>query len=302
MFSIRSVRRCGVSFLSVAALALGLAPSADAQSAADPNTGAMTITGATDFSNAYLFRGIYQETDGLIIWPYFDLGIAAFSGDGGVKSVGVNIGTWNSLHTGPHGSDGPSGKLWYESDFYATLGLGFGGGVSLGTTFTAYTSPNNSFATTKEIAFKLGVDDSASLGKASLKPYALFAFEFDSDVNSGQADGGLNAGKYLELGVAPGYAGSRASLSVPIKVGLSMGDYYELCTAGCGTAAPVYEDNAFGFFSIAGVVTVPLGGTTNFGSWNLHGGVEFQKLGTTTEAFLGDDNQTIASIGIGFSY
>jgi hypothetical protein len=39
------------------------------------------------------------------------------------------------------------GKLWYESDFYATLGLGFGGGVALGTTYTAYTSPNNGFTT-----------------------------------------------------------------------------------------------------------------------------------------------------------
>ena len=50
---------------------------------------------------------------------------------------------------------------------------------------------------------------------------------------------------------------------------MSLGDYYEL--AG--------EDNKFGFFSIAGIVTVPLGGMTNFGSWNIHGGVEYQKLG-----------------------
>jgi hypothetical protein len=302
MFSIRSVRRCAVSLLSVTALTLGLAPSANAQTAADPNPGAMTVTGATDFTNAYMFRGIYQETDGLIVWPYFDLGVAAFSGDGGLKSVGINFGTWNSLNSGPHGSDGPSGKLWYESDFYTTLGLGFGGGVSLGTTFTAYTSPNNSFTTIKEIAFKLGADDTAYLGKFALKPYALFGFEFDTDEYVGQADGGQKAGRYLELGVSPGYGGAVASVAVPIKVGLSMSNYYELCESGCGLPNGVYNDNKFGFFSIAGVVTVPIGGTTNFGAWNLHGGVEFQMLGTTTEAFLGDDNQTIASIGIGFSY
>ena len=85
--------------------------------------------------------------------------MAVYSGDGGLKSVGLNVGSWNSLHTGSAGCDGPSGKLWYEGDFYATLGLGFGGGVSLGTTYTAYTSPNNMFSTVKEIAFKLGVDD-----------------------------------------------------------------------------------------------------------------------------------------------
>lgn len=81
---------------------------------------------------------------GRAIWPAADLGIAAYSGDGGVKSVGINIGSWNSLHTGDTGTDGPSTKFWYESDFYAALGLGFGGGVSLATTCTAYTSPNNS--------------------------------------------------------------------------------------------------------------------------------------------------------------
>ena len=63
------------------------------------------------------------------------------------------------------------------------------------------------------------------------------------------------------------------------------------------------EDNKFGFFSIAGIVTVPLGGTTNFGSWNIHGGVEYQKLGTTTEFFNGGEaNQVIGSFGFGFSY
>jgi hypothetical protein len=68
---------------------------------------------------------------------------------------------------------------------------------------------------------------------------------------------------------------------VPIKVGLSLGDYYELNT---GTQlAPVFVDSTFGYFSLAGVVTVPLGGTTRFGSWNVHGGVEFQQLGETTE-------------------
>jgi hypothetical protein len=251
-----------------------------------------------------MFRGIRQDDTKVITWPYFDLGIAAYSGDGGLKSVGVNFGTWNSLHPGDTGTDGPSGKLWYESDFYATFGLGFGGGVSFGTTWTSYTSPNNMFSTVKEIALKLAVDDSSHLGKAAVRPYALLAFEVDTSAGQGQADGGSKGGKYLELGVAPGYSGSRAGIAVPIKVGLSVGDYYELCTDKCGTSAPVYEDNKFGYFSIAGVVTIPFTSMpTKFGTWNLHGGVEFQKLGDTTLAFNGDeDTKTIGSIGIGFSY
>ena len=297
----RSARRYGFLLMATVAVVVCLAAPAAAQDAADPNPGAITITGAIDFTNAYMFRGIRQERSGLITWPYFDLGLALYSGDGGLKSVGVNIGTWNSLHTDGTGSDGPSGKLWYESDFYAVLGLGFGGGVTLGTTYTAYTSPNNMFSTVKEIAFKVGVDDSKYLGKATVKPYFLIAQELDVEsAGQGQADAGAEAGTYVEIGAAPGISLAKASIAVPIKVGLSASNYYENPLTG--------EDSKFGYFSIAGVVTVPLGGTTKFGSWNVHGGVEYQRLGDTLKVFNRDadgtlkDNQVIGSVGIGFSY
>lgn len=299
--SLNRVVRWGLSGIAAVALSLA-APAAWAQDAADPNPGGVTLTSGFDAVSTYMFRGIQQNSTGIALWPYSDLGMALHSGMGGVKSVGLNFGTWNSLHTGDTGTDSAAagvgcacGKAWYESDFYATLGLGFGGGVGIGTTFTAYTSPNNGFSTVKEIAFKISEDDSAALGKAALKPYAVFGFEFDTAPGLGQADGGAKAGKYLELGVAPGYSGSKASLSVPVKVGMSMGDYYEHPVTGV--------DNKFGFFSLAGIVTVPLGGTTSFGSFNIHGGAEFQKLGETTKFFAGgDDKRGIYSIGFGWTY
>jgi len=299
MFVTYGVRRSALAVVAAVGLVLVTSAPAFAQEAAkDPNPGAMTVTGSLDFVNQYMFRGIRQNSTGIAVWPAIDLGLAAFSGEGGLKSVGINFGTWNSLHTGDTGQDGPSGKLWYESDFYAALGFGFGGGTSFTTTYTAYTSPNNGFTTVKEIMFKLALDDSSMLGKGAVKPYVAIAQEFDTGSARGQADGGENAGTYLELGIAPGYAASKAGLAFPIKVGMSLGDYYEL--AG--------EDNKFGFFSIAGIATIPLGGTTNFGSWNIHGGVEYQRLGDTTAAFNLDDdglpkkNQVIGSIGFGFSY
>ena len=82
-------------------------------------------------------------------------------------------------------------------------------------------------------------------------------------------------------------------MAVPVKLGVSLSNYYELD----GT------DNKFGFFRIAGIVTVPLGSQTKFGTWNIHGGAEFQKLGDTTAFFNGGDNtQVIGSVGIGFAY
>lgn len=299
MFVIDGVRRSALAVVAAVSVMVVISAPAFAQEAAkDPNPGAMTVTGSLDFLNQYMFRGIRQNSSGIAVWPAIDLGLAAFSGEGGLKSVGINFGTWNSLHTGDTGQDGPSGKLWYESDFYAALGFGFGGGTSFTTTYTAYTSPNNGFTTVKEIMFKLAVDDSSKLGKGAVKPYIAIAQEFDTDVARGQADAGENAGTYLELGIAPGYAAPKAGIAFPIKVGMSLSNYYEL--AG--------EDNKFGFFSIAGIATIPLGGTTNFGSWNIHGGVEYQRLGDTTAAFNLDDdglpkkNQVIGSIGFGFSY
>ena len=75
---------------------------------------------------------------------------------------------------------------------------------------------------------KLAVDDSAHLHKAAVKPYVIVAREMDTAPGLGQADAGNKAGTYMELGVAPGYAGSKASIAVPVKVGLSLSNYYEL--------------------------------------------------------------------------
>lgn len=63
----------------------------------DPNPGALTLTGSFDVLNQYMFHGIRQNSTGLAMWPAVDLGVAAYSGHGGLKSVGINLGTWNSM-------------------------------------------------------------------------------------------------------------------------------------------------------------------------------------------------------------
>src|SRR5688572_25881353 len=219
----------------------------------------LAVTGGLDVTNQYNFRGIRQNGSEVSIWPYIDLGIPAWSGDGALKAVTLNLGTWNAFHTEL------TDNKWYESDLYATLGLGFGPTV-LSFNYTSYTSPGDYFAHVKEFGIKVAYDDSAPLGKAALKPYALVAFELSDD---GQADAGASKGTYVELGVAPGYAGSRASIAFPIKVGLSASDYYEF-----GGLPPFTgDDSKFGYFSIAGIVTVPIGP-----NWKWEGGVEFRRF------------------------
>jgi hypothetical protein len=259
----------------------------------DPNPGKISLAAAYDFTNAYMFRGLRQDDTRVIMFPFAEARVDLHTNRAGATDVALRIGTWNSLNTGAAGSEGPSGKLWYESRFYSAVDFTFGPGVTIGAGYTAYPSPNNSFSTVKEIGFRVSADERTAPAGLVLRPHALLAFEFDTGPLLGQADGGLNAGTYLELGVAPGINASNFSVSFPLTVGLSLKDYYEL--AGV--------DHTFGFLSLAAIAKVPLFRSATYGAWYLRGGVEFQSLGDTPMAFnRGDQSKVIGIIGIGFSY
>ena len=266
--------------LAAAMLLTFAAGSARAQD--DPNPGAITLTTGVDFPSVYFFRGIRQESDpAFTMFAFGDVGIALNS------KVSLNFGVWNSLHTGTSGSGSSqaNNSSHYEEDFYAMVNFGVGRGVTISPFYTAYTSPNESFGTVKEFAIKFA-------HASKYAPYAILAFEL-----SGQADGGSDEGTYAELGVAPSWplGGKGITLGVPLKLGFSLGDYYEANG----------EDNGFGFFDVGALITVPFSSApTKFGTWNIHGGVNFLFLGDGTKSFNtdGDGQQVIGSIGIGMSY
>jgi hypothetical protein len=106
------------------------------------------------------------------MWPSIDAGIRLQSGTGAVKNTVLHVGSWSSLHTGLTGSAGPTHRLWCESDFYTALALTLGGGLGVGAAYTAYTSPNSSFSTTKELIFKVAADDSIAPAGVVLRPSA----------------------------------------------------------------------------------------------------------------------------------
>ena len=273
-------------FALAAAIATFSATPALAQQARPADTEAFSVAGTLDVRNAYLFRGVRQDDTGTITWPSAEIGLRLHAADRGLTAARVRVGTFNSLHSGWAGSSGPSAKRWYESDVYGALSLAFAKSVALDTIYTSYHSPNKMFTNVKEIAFRASTDRVALTG-TSLAPYALLALELDTAPGIGQLDGGFKAGRYLEFGATPTHAVRHVGIAVPVKVGLSAGNYYEL--AG--------NDHRFGFASVAGIATLPL--TRNV---NVHGGVEVQRLGTTTKTFNGGNaSKTIASVGIGFS-
>ena len=97
-------------------------------------------------------------------------------------------------------------------------------------------------------------------------------------------------------------------MAFPVKIGLGLNNYYENPDVG--------EAGKFGFGSVAAIVTKPFTSEgSKFGSWNIHGGAEFVKLGGVTRRFmklngaplLNDDGeyrstQMVYTIGLGFSY
>ncbi len=77
----------------------------------------VTLSASFDVANAYVLRGINQDDTGVIMWPAADLGVVVKGGDSsGTGRMTLNVGTWNSLHTGAAGLDG-LGKLWYRVRF-----------------------------------------------------------------------------------------------------------------------------------------------------------------------------------------
>ena len=282
-----AVRVC--TALAVLGIAAGIgAPRPAAAQGGDSRVGA---TIGMDFTHAYLFRGIKQETGGLIAQPYVDASFSLLQRDEGLTGVTFSIGTWNSLHTGETGAGGPAANVapWYESDFFTGVALGLNNWEA-GITYTSYLSPNDSFSTVHELALTLAMDDSDLL-RFPLSPHVGLAIEM-----AGQADGGASEGVYLELGVEPAVEvlDGRMSVSVPATLGLSLSNYYE---DGAGA------DDAFGFFDLGAVASYPLELPEGYGAWEITGGLHILLLGNYLETLNdGNEVQVVGSLGISISY
>jgi hypothetical protein len=277
------------------------APAPEAKPAEEvtaPNTGRMSISAGVDWTSAYFFRGIKQETEDLILQPYGEVSFKLVENAGALTALSLTGGIWNSLQTGPTGSDSQTAsdpKIWYEFDGYVRLSAVLWEDLTIYALYTAYISPNNAFGTVQELALGVSYNDAKLLGPFALNPSLLVAFELD-----GQADAGAQKGVYAQIGLAPGYTFFADSpyplaVSVPLAIGLSLSDYYEF---GTGT------DDTFGFFSGGVTVSVPLAFIPPaFGKWLIKGGVTVLYLGDNLKAVNdGDQVQVIGTLGLAFAY
>ena len=274
---------------AAASPSIALAMMHDEPAAELPATSRFTVDIGVDWTNAYYFRGVFQEDSGSIFQPAVEVSYALSD------TVTLYAGMWNSIHGAATGS-GTSDNLrehWYECDLY--------GGVrasldrwTLSTAFIAYLSPSDAFDTATEIELAAGYDDSDCWnGTFALNPEVRLGIEL-----SGAADG-HHSGVYLQLGVAPAFecpiSGSHAlTISLPVTLGLSLNDYYEDAEG---------DDHTFGNFDVGVEAAYALPNEFAGGAWTISGGMHVLFLdGATREINGGDRDEFIARLGISASF
>ena len=275
-------------------LALDTAAAQDAEAAPAQTQARVESSIGVTTTNQYFFRGIVQENQGAIVQPAIDFVFPLWEGEN--TSWSFNIGTWNSLHTGPTGSDGAGMSMHYELDAYAGIGVDFAENWSSSVSYAVLSSPNSAFATVKELDFSISFDDSGlfggeSSGFSGVQPSVMLAWELD-----GQSDGGGDEGIYLEVGIEPALdLIDPVSASFPMVTGFSLSNYFEGATG---------SDDFFGFAQVGVSLSTPL----NFvparsGSWTLSGGVSILFLGDNLEKINGgDSSEVILSLGLGIAF
>ncbi len=286
MWTTRTVPSCGALLAFAVSLVATSAATVGAQPSSAPPAPVGAVVGTT-VTNHYVFRGVRQNATGVAVRPFADLEFMPYSGDATLEQIVVRVGFWNSLNSGDTGAGGPADAPWYESRVSGGVGVRLSGDVMLSSSVTAYSSPNGMFSRVTELGFRVGWDDRAR-HRLSLNPYAALALEVGAQPGRGQLDGGRRAGRYLEVGAAPTYVAGRVSVALPVTVGVSVRDYYEL--AG--------RDHRLGFVSAGTDVLVQLGRTLG-GRWSLRGGVEALRLGETTRVFNdGKRSLLVGSVGL----
>lgn len=259
------------------------------------NKGRISLSVVSDFTTAYMFRGILQERNGFIWQPSAEIGINLYEGDenSAFSSIDLGVGVWNSFQSNKTGAvSGPSNL--YETDIYPSLTMTFPNKLEFSLTYYVYTSPNGAFDTIQNFDMGLAYDDSELWGGSfSTGPSITVSFETDG-TNFGEQQG-----SWLGLNAAPTYVAFAEdsyplTLSLPLALGLSLSDYYEIDG----------HDDTFGFFSFGLSGSVPLAFIpADYGAWSAYAGVSIYVLGDNLEqANLGDSPFAVGTGGIRFDY
>jgi hypothetical protein len=279
------------SKFALAALLAAPVLSATTAQAEGPNTGGLSFSGGVDVVSSYYFRGYLQENSGVIVQPFFGIGFTAHESDD--VTIGVNLGTWNSIHSENTLSDGGGAGAWFENDITLTLPITFDK-FTITPLYYLYQYPNGAFETIHEVGVTVAYDDTGLIAENfGLMPYVGVYYEFDD--GNGSEDG------YAEVGIAPSWTPPRAgdyeipALTFPIALGLSWDDYY-LDDQG--------DNDLLGYVSVGVTTSVPLPMPEKYGAWSLNLGGYYQYLLSDSVEFANNDSEHVfwGKVGVSFVY
>lgn len=232
------------------------AEDADAEDA-DEGGPEREVTVGVDVASAYYDRGFLIEAEAFVVQPWVAVDVPLLVCTGVVDDLRFVADGWASLHDGASGLDGAphAPRAFYEGDVWFGVAAHVRERFDLRVDYQLSWSPNGSFERFEELALQLTYDDEEAFAARGgrfrgFAPRAILAFE-----TRGQNDEGRHLGRYLELGVEPrwsfcGEDEPALELSLPARVGLSVGDYYE-DDAG--------DDETFGYVEAGVRLAVGLG-------------------------------------------
>lgn len=287
------------SLLAAALAAALVVPAVATAQDEDVNTGALSFNLGVDWVSSYFFRGYNNGDTGFIVQPSASVGFAVVDTDDFASTL--SLGTWNSLHS----TENPT---WYESDFIVKLTSTYKPwNVSATLVYTYYTYPTDAASDVQELGLEIGFGIIDNLLKDNnvpftLNPYIGYYQEiYDSTAGTSPLAG---QGSYLEVGVVPSFAlevgeipgVGTPTLLFPIKVGMSIDDYYVDSNG---------SNEFFGYFSVGAGFSAPLAVPARWGKWALTGGVEYIYVAADSAEIAndgGENYELIGKLGLSIAY
>ncbi len=203
----------------------------------------------------YLFRGLLLKDKGAIGQASSELVVDLYESDS--IRFGIPVGFWLSLHPGEKaGQLGRGPAAWYESRIDGGVQLEVNH-LTLDGRLVVYSSPNGTFEDVYELRGIASYNDQALFAGDDVK--AVFRGFFPQMTLASEAKGARDGGKsgtYAELAIAPrlhvleGVA-LAADLAFPMRVGLSVSNYYEM-----RDKSGAFKDHKLGFASVGGMLDI----------------------------------------------
>jgi hypothetical protein len=256
----------------------------------------LSVKGAVDFTNAYVYRGYVAQDKGLITQPQVgvELNVPQLqSKDFVITPYG---GVWASTSSR---ADSPEEPRWlYEVDYFAGARLEVSH-FTLDLYFQHNSYPGKVWHSTNELDLTVTYDDAWFTVEqlklpVSINPHLAVARAIDRSDNLDQGPD-----TYLELGIAPAHefeiGKTTVTVSLPLAIGLGFDHYYRDAEG---------RNESFGYGSAGVLATMPLPLPKECGEWDLHGSVTYYRFNaaTTLDSNHGNADKVVGLIGIGASY